>query len=301
MADLPVEWSAPETCATATEMVAAVHERLGDASVELKDLVVRGRAEREGSGWVAILVLRDAEGTTMGERRVHETTSDCRALDGSVSLVVAMMLRQHLTKADFFVPPPPVPARVERSKPQPPPPPPPLHIAWTAAASACVSVGIMPAPGFGATARIDNRFGDVVGFALEVGGEGASDVRPFAGSAGAVSFSMFEAAARLDFAAVHATWIELRPAAIARAGVVWARGQNFDAYNRTDVSPMATLGAGALVSVRIVSGLRLELAAEAAFPLVHDAFQTVHGSDMITLQNSPIAAHFEGGLAWRLD
>jgi hypothetical protein len=301
----PLEWSGPTECATSAEMASAVGERLGTAEVELTDLRVAGRAEREGAGWVATLVLRDAEGAEMGERRVHTATASCRALDGPVSLVIAMMLRQHLTKADFVAPPPFSPPPALPLEPIPrvrlvASPRHETHMSWTASTSYVVSFGVMPTVGMGVAGRVDNRVGSVFGVALEVAALGAASVHPFSNAPGAVAFSMLEVGLGFHLAVLRAKWIELGPEAAVRAGVVWAEGVGFDA-NQTDVSAMVSIGAGAMASMRLVSGLRVEIVLEAAIPLVHDTYEATRGSELATLQNAPVAARLEMGLAWRFE
>jgi hypothetical protein len=306
--DLPLEWSAPEGCTTDQRMVSAVQKRLGDSPVALTDLGVRGRIEREGEGWVATLVLHDDQGNEMGERRVHEPSADCRALEGPVSLVVAMMLRQHLTRADFFVPPPPAPPPVVPAKPvlaeRPAPGPAapaarPLRVSWTTALSCSGSVGVLPEPAIGASARIDNRFGEVFGVALEVAHQITSSIRPFADAPGTVSFSMLAASAVIHLTLLRSDRFEIGPTAAVGAGVVWAQGTGFD-FNQTDASAMVTLGLGALASVRLVAKLRLEIVVEAAVPLVHDRYEAVHAAETASFENGPFAGHFEAGLSWRV-
>lgn len=87
-------WRAPEGCLQAADLSRLVEDRLGRSVFTLQPQVrVDGVVTASPSGgWRARLVLVDEAGRVLGSREVTTPKPDCRALDESLALVVAVMI-----------------------------------------------------------------------------------------------------------------------------------------------------------------------------------------------------------------
>lgn len=104
-----------EACGGAAAIAEAVEKRLGRAALvspSQADFSIEGRAERNGGGFRAVLVLRDHAGAPIGTRELESNVADCSELREDVALAVALMIEPD---AVLHPAPPPPPA------PSPPP------------------------------------------------------------------------------------------------------------------------------------------------------------------------------------
>ncbi len=114
---------------------------------------IEAMVHREGSAWVARLVVRDAGGALVGTREFTSTSADCTAIASAVTLGVALSidpeaaLRPPPTEAPpaprLVTPPEVAPARVA--------PPTPWWRRAGASARASVMTGLLPGAGVGVT------------------------------------------------------------------------------------------------------------------------------------------------------
>jgi hypothetical protein len=113
-------WRAPAECIQPAELAQRVEERLGqpvfgaDPSLRINGVL---RRSDDAPTWRAKLTLIDEQGTVLGSREVSSDEQDCRALEASLVLVVAVMIDP---LAAFRAPP-----QAEAPPPPPPPAPPP--------------------------------------------------------------------------------------------------------------------------------------------------------------------------------
>jgi hypothetical protein len=110
-----------ESCSDAATLERAVESRLGRkifVSHASADVVVVARVgpARRGTGWVADLELRTADGQVIGTRELTTADRSCSALDPSVALVVALMV--DIPKSDLPRPAP-TPRAPRQEKPTP--------------------------------------------------------------------------------------------------------------------------------------------------------------------------------------
>lgn len=114
-----------ESCIGTRDLAVAVEKILARTvfvSASQGDLSVEGRAEAAGAGFTATIVVSDAKGGVLGDRKLDEATTDCRKLDESVALAIALMIDPEAAMR------PPTPAKTPAPEPPPskPPEPPPV-------------------------------------------------------------------------------------------------------------------------------------------------------------------------------
>jgi hypothetical protein len=91
-----------------------VERQLGRAAIvsaAQADLAIEGRVEKTAQGFRANVTLTNAHGETLGTRELESANSDCRALDGSLALVIALLIDPDAALGPR-PPPPPAPAPV---------------------------------------------------------------------------------------------------------------------------------------------------------------------------------------------
>ncbi len=90
-----LSWRAPPECIGPAELVLEVENRLGrpvfGADPELRIDGILKRPEAEPT-WRAKLILLDKTGAVLGSRDVFSSEKDCRSLDASLTLVIAVMI-----------------------------------------------------------------------------------------------------------------------------------------------------------------------------------------------------------------
>jgi hypothetical protein len=153
-----------ETCVSTQDLARDVEQRLGHpifVSPSEADVSVEGHIEQNGGapGWHAVLVLRDANGASLGTRELRRADASCDTMRAPLALVIVVMidpeaaLRGHETPAP--PPPPPQPVVIEKlvpvlvRVPEPAPPGPPAAWHLDTGGSLIGSVGLLPGPGIG--------------------------------------------------------------------------------------------------------------------------------------------------------
>jgi hypothetical protein len=105
-----LRWSAPSQCIQAPAVVRAVEERLGRAVFgPSAELVIDGQLQRSGTGWRASLIVVDHFGAVRGTREVKSVDERCPAIDGALTLVIAVMIDPNaaLSSGESLPRPPP--------------------------------------------------------------------------------------------------------------------------------------------------------------------------------------------------
>ncbi|HET9991025.1 MAG TPA: hypothetical protein VFQ65_20980, partial [Kofleriaceae bacterium] len=94
--DVALRWIQSEgasACIGDRELAAAVTARLGGASNHGRArIVISGDIAPAGSGWTAAIRTEDDHGGVLGQRDLHESSSDCRAIDDKLVLVIALII-----------------------------------------------------------------------------------------------------------------------------------------------------------------------------------------------------------------
>jgi hypothetical protein len=117
-------------CITASALAKAVEARLGRSvfvSTAVAEFMLEARIDGGPSMWSATISLLDREGRRIGQRDLTSTERDCRALDQSLSLMLALAIDPNATLA-VAAPPGETPAPVVAPR-QPAPGLPPVVVA----------------------------------------------------------------------------------------------------------------------------------------------------------------------------
>jgi hypothetical protein len=118
-----------ETCIDAPALSAAVDARLGRsvfATTSEQAISIEGHVRPIENGWHVAFSVRAPDGSLLGQRELEQATSDCRALDNALVLVVALIVDPDAAMSEPPAPPPPVkPVPPPEPEPVTPPPPPP--------------------------------------------------------------------------------------------------------------------------------------------------------------------------------
>jgi hypothetical protein len=138
-------------CTGGKELAGAVEAIVGRrvfVSASAADVAVEGRIDRTDAGWKATLRISDEGGAVLGSRELTSPASDCRAMDGSLALVIAVMIDPDAASRPL----PPVARPVAPASPPREAPPSP-SARWSIAPRLGVSAafGELPAPAWGAT------------------------------------------------------------------------------------------------------------------------------------------------------
>ncbi|PCC71853.1 hypothetical protein SAMN02745121_03205 [Nannocystis exedens] len=83
-----IDWEAPTGCPSAARVKARIGEVVGARPVSPAVTAVRARVERQGGGWLLVVVFSGRDGTT--ERRL--TLHDCEATANATALLVGIAL-----------------------------------------------------------------------------------------------------------------------------------------------------------------------------------------------------------------
>lgn len=267
-ASLSVE--GPPACIDAPSLEALVREQVDrtsfvpEANAELR---VRVRFRAEADGYHVVVDALDRDSANLGSRALEEPDPDCRALDQSLLLVVALVvdspgIRERARE---------VSARSERL---------PLVIA------AFGGIAIEATPDVAPIAGISLTF-DLVPFwslrtEIELAYGGASEV----GQAGA-RFYRAGGALSLCPGLRLGAWIGRLCAGVSGAAVV-ADGFGFD-FNETEVRPALDARAGLFVSF-VERALAVELGVTGGVPIIRDRFSFSEPEGVMTAfyQPSPV-------------
>lgn len=160
------EWRAPPGCvngAALTRSVETLLKRNVFVDASSADVIVEGAAEaRAEGGWNATLRMRAADGRELGMRSIVSESRDCRAVEGPLAVVLALLVDLERREIVLQVPealpeePKPKPRPAPKAKPAPSvrpetPAPEPWHGATSFGAVA--SWGLLPELAFGVAAR----------------------------------------------------------------------------------------------------------------------------------------------------
>lgn len=86
-------WRAADTCTSADQLRAAIERRVGQAVFrEPADRFIEGDVTAQNGGWLARVVVTDANGTPLGQREVVTTEPACPSLDARLTLVLSLLI-----------------------------------------------------------------------------------------------------------------------------------------------------------------------------------------------------------------
>lgn len=151
-----------DRCIGNKELAEAVERILGRrvfVSASAADVAVEGHVDRVAGGWKATLRVSDEHGTLLGSRELESAAEDCRAMDGSIAFVIAVMIDPDAAErppAPIERPHPAPPAPPAAPAPSPPPAPRPAPSRWTIAPEVgpTAAFGELPSTAWGATVAV---------------------------------------------------------------------------------------------------------------------------------------------------
>jgi hypothetical protein len=158
-------WRAPPGCVNdqaLTRSVEALVKRKVFVPSSEADVLVEGAAEpRAEGGWTATLRMRAQDGRELGVRSIVSEGSDCRAIEGPLAVVLALLVDLERREIVLEVPPPASEPPKRAEKPKPPlkveperaPAPEPERWHGTTSFGAVGAWGLLPALAFGIAAR----------------------------------------------------------------------------------------------------------------------------------------------------
>jgi hypothetical protein len=128
-----------DSCIATQALARAVEDRLGRpgkvfVSAAQADVSVEGRVEKKRDGWHAVITIRDAQGTTLGNRELDQPGASCEAMNEQLAFVIAVMIDPEAamrerqpdppptTTTSALPPPLPTPTPTHDNPPPPPPP-----------------------------------------------------------------------------------------------------------------------------------------------------------------------------------
>jgi hypothetical protein len=280
-------------CITSNVLAKAVEARLGRSvfvSPAAAEFMLEARIEGGPSQWSATISLQDREGHRVGQRDLTSTEKDCRALDQSLSLMLALAIDPNatLTVAGAAVSTPSpapaaLPALVERAapvvvsrSPDAPAPPRPLMVAAPqrvptaySEASLRISFGMLPgvaAPGFEVAAMLPIH----ESWLVRVGAGGWLPARG-AGADGGVFISQFSAALGMC-GRIRGTGVFLLLCAGAEPGLLVAGGYGFTLDNPSDRRFTLMAGPSAKVGVHLGGRFWVQLGGDVLVPIIRHQF-----------------------------
>jgi hypothetical protein len=144
-------WVAPPGCVKEPTLEKSVEELLKRPVFVAEadaDVTIEGRAEpRDAGGWTGTLTMRARDGRALGTRSLVSESADCRALEGPLAVVLALLvdLERREVVLELPVPesPPPAPAPAAA-----PPAPAPLPPTEPRGPSGAIALGARAAWGF---------------------------------------------------------------------------------------------------------------------------------------------------------
>lgn len=127
-----------ERCIDAADLRASVESRLHRRVFVARDvapIVIDAHIARAASGWHVAIAVRDEAGASIGARELDDPSPDCRSVDETLVLVIALIVDPEATSRDV----------------SPAPTPPPAGARWRAGVSAhgTAAVGLLPGGAFG--------------------------------------------------------------------------------------------------------------------------------------------------------
>lgn len=307
-APFELSWSAPPGCPSREAIVSATRARLHDGDSELPpELFVEGTVSEENGGFVVSLVMHDASAHPAGARRLRVEERECKAIEKSTALVLAMMIAvaresPHVDDGTDQASIPP--AVIEPTISSPPPPvvdarprvaapskaPPRLVLG----AAGIASTGVLPNVGFGLSIRGAVAWRRLI-LGLEASLEDGGTVRAAGGDVG---FMLYAATARAGFTVVDVSRFTLAPTLGATLGLLRSSASGF-AASYDEGLPTLLLGVGAVARYHLGDSVFLDLLPEVDGVLVRDRF-SLRGAGKLYLVHRPsaIAARMSLGVGY---
>ena len=237
-----------------------------------------------GSGWTAAIRTADEHGVVLGQRDLHDSAADCRALDDKLVLVIALIIDPELLDATPAMPAianPPVAVVA---------PKPPWHVG--ASVAALVTRGMLPGFGFGTA--VAARLEPPRGPPIEISATLWPRDRANAGLGGATLLQLTGGLALCPRLA--------GPLALcvgAQAGEARARGFGFD-RNQLQHEPLLDGTVELRLDGQIRHAVGVRIGAGAWVPVSRPKF-VVHDGSMDALVYQPAVAAFVSEIAlWTL-
>jgi len=289
-----LSWSRGEgarQCISSHALAKAVEARLGRSvfvSPADAEYMLEARIEGTPSQWSATISLQDREGRRVGQRDLTSTERDCRALDQSLSLMLALAIDPNATLAAAnppVAPPtsvPTAPSWIEstrviipprtldgRAESRPPPVEPPRAPAAYAEGSLRLSFGMLPGtavPGVEVAAMIPLQESWIVragaGGWMPAQGEGAD---------GGVFISQFSAALGVC-GRIRGTAAFLLFCAGVEPGLLAASGYGFNRTIEVDRRFTLMAGPGAKVGIHLGGPIWAQLGGDLLVPIIRHQF-----------------------------
>lgn len=319
-APFELSWSAPAGCPSREAIVSATRARLHDGDSELPpELFVEGTVHEEKGGFVVSLVMHDASAHPAGARRLRMEEHDCKAIEKSTALVLAMMIAVARESAQVdhgtatpvaepaivesplsAAPAPVVDARPSEARGRPPPVVESTAPRLVLGAAGVVSAGVLPNVGVGMGIRGTLAWRRL-SLGLEASFEDGGTVRATGGGAGAggdVGFMLYAATARVGFAVFETPRFSIAPTLGAAATLLRSSASGFTGAHDEGL-PTVLLGAGMLARLRLGGALVLELLPEAEGVLVRDRFSLRGGGKLFLVHRpSAMAARMSLGVGY---
>ena len=168
-----------EGCIDSRALAEVVERRIGRAALvspARAERAIEGRVEpgKDGVRWRVTLAVAGESGAVLGTREIEEAAADCRAMDDTLALVIALMIDPDSALAaappsSALIPPPAASAAPLPSPPPPAPPPAPARRFRVAMRGGpAFSLGLLPSVGAGVALRA--TVVPPVLFPFEVGG-----------------------------------------------------------------------------------------------------------------------------------
>lgn len=291
-----LEWSAPPACIAATALETAVSSQLGrevftdGASAEV---TVRGQATVAGDALTVRLEMRSRSGVSLGVRTLR-SSGDCRALDGDIAIVVALMIDLPRERIELFVP-----ARATVPSSEPPIVPPlaastPFRIAVSAAAA----LGLELLPGVHGGARVGAEIDPLGWLPIEIALGLWLPVSAERGDSGAIFLAWSVRAGACAIARIAP--VDLGGCAAIEAGALHAAGYGLD-QRLEPVRPLAALDVLAHIAIHLGDVVELRGRIGVLVPFIRDRFVyeglegrvAIHQAEVVApLAELGLAVHF---------
>lgn len=312
-----LSWVRPagaEGCISTTALARSVEERLrrpvfvsaSEANVSVEGLV---QPSSKPLGWTATLTLRDASGAQLGTRELHRDGADCRVLDASLSLVIAVMIDPDAKPDDT----PPTPA------PVPPAPPPTVRTViqkelvlvpvpapekpkpkpwrFDGGAAAALVVGPLPGPAFGVQAHgllEPPGWPTLEGFGVLYPQSTASA----SGTTGRTSFLLGALGGGICPLRHHGDRLHAYACVQGQLGVISARGEGFATSLATEHRVFVASSLAARATLRLIGPLALRAGIGLAVPWLRHRFvyADVNGTEHELHRIAPVALQADLGV-----
>lgn len=311
-----------ESCIAAAELSARVEKRLGRpvfASPSVADVEIEGRIEvrTKPAGFRAVVNGTRHDGSAIGTRELSIDGSNCRAIDESVVLVIALLIDPDAALGDR--PPPAPPAPAPTPAPATPPASPPVVTReiihervfveqpsapaspWFIEPSLAASMafGRLPAtaPGAALTVRVGRG---MVGLEGALAAAPGVSVNPVAASTERVSYSLIEGGLSLCPLIPMGERLAFGGCAGLRVGDVRSRGENFSPSVAVDRVLIDGAAAGR-ARLYVTRALFLSATATVLFPFVRQRTTATNSAgQVVTLdEQSAVAGEVALGIGVR--